>query len=1067
MKRLTTAALTASLLATGLSCTSDEPSGLAKSRAAATTVKFDWYAKPLPEIPLPNDIATRYDETSATGRRVNASMLAPTRLESRVRELIDELDGWGVLQPITIPFTAELDVQSILDGHRDPDYALENDVIYLINVDPDSDEFGEFHHIDLGNGNYPPILKDLGGYWKNDPRDWTLSLLFDEENEDKNGNGKLDPGEDTNADGFLAVPNYLPGKSPARDDLAARADALMTFYERRTNTIIAKPMTPLLERTTYAVVVTKRLRDANGEPVGSPFEFVNHASQTAALAPLGDLLPKNGLSKADIAFAFTFTTQTMASAWMAVRDGLYGHGVQAHLGEQFPAEIGELLPLVASKDSGPPIDNPYIVYTEELFTVLPLLAAGILGQDPSSAAYQAVENAHRYIDYHVMGSFESPQLFSRTDENGELLPLNEQSWPQDLHRVVAPARGEKVYFWMTVPRKEVSARKDGKPGPVILLSHGYTGNRTDVFMLGGHFARHGMATISIECVSHGLDFSDDETQLAKSLLDSVGLSSIIDALGSSRAFDQNRDGRKDSGADFWTSYLFHTRDVVRQSALDHMQLIRIIRGFDGSRRWAFDVNGDGEKDLAGDFDGDGQVDVGTESSIGMTGGSLGGMMSALLAAIEPELAVAVPIAGGGGMTDIGVRSLQGGVREAVILRVMGPLWVGTLDAATGKMLVETVVPDLNDDALRAVANVTGVEPGDTLVAWNRVTGEQKCGYVTPEGKVRAAVAADKGDRVDLIFYEGDAVVTGSDCVIAEGAKVRRAITTFEEFVSFQGRSWSQGEPLVALADGLGLARVSPSLRRFLGIGQMVLDPTDPAANAPHMVEKPIVYDGTKTQTGTHTLVVTTIGDMNVPANTGVTIGRSAGFVPYTEVDPRYGKPANQVLIDNYMTEAVNLIGRFKNVRGEPVLMDVEDFSDDGDLWRDDQIPRLSTPLRLVKDDKLCELGPEECGKSGAIFPYPRPEGQHGFAFPGDFTDRERERCKVECTTEGAPFPCDACGSLEPKDVSFDIGYFMFNMLGRYAATGGKEVSFDHCNSRNDCDYLPESPAAREITELRK
>ena len=88
--------------------------------------------------------------------------------------------------------------------------------------------------------------------------------------EDLNENGLLDPPEDTDADGVLDKPNYLPGMNPARDDLPGRADALMYFYERESHTLIAQPLEPLRERTTYAVVVTRRLLDADGEPVGSP-----------------------------------------------------------------------------------------------------------------------------------------------------------------------------------------------------------------------------------------------------------------------------------------------------------------------------------------------------------------------------------------------------------------------------------------------------------------------------------------------------------------------------------------------------------------------------------------------------------------------------------------------------------------------------------------------------------------------------------------------------------------------------------------------------------------------------
>src|SRR5690606_848483 len=71
-----------------------EPEGLLLALPAKTTVKFDFDHRPLPDIPLPNDIATRPDATSLTGLRVNASMLASTRMEETVRTLIDTLDGW-------------------------------------------------------------------------------------------------------------------------------------------------------------------------------------------------------------------------------------------------------------------------------------------------------------------------------------------------------------------------------------------------------------------------------------------------------------------------------------------------------------------------------------------------------------------------------------------------------------------------------------------------------------------------------------------------------------------------------------------------------------------------------------------------------------------------------------------------------------------------------------------------------------------------------------------------------------------------------------------------------------
>ncbi|MFU8806845.1 MAG: hypothetical protein ACNA8W_23765, partial [Bradymonadaceae bacterium] len=620
---------------------------------------MDFHARPLPDIPLPNDIATRFDSSSATGRRLNASLLAPTTMEASVRELLSELDGWGVFQPITIPFTGPLDIEGLMRAHQDPLHDASDDMVYLINVDRDSEEFGRMHHLDVGGGNYPVVLRDLDRYWPHDSRGETMSMIFDEVGEDRNGDGVMQPGEDTNLDGVLDVPNYLPGHNPPADDRAARADALMTFFEKETNTLILRPMRPLREQTTYAVVVTRRLKDASGEPVGSPYPWVNHLSQTAALKPLLDVMPE-GLKSSDIAFAFTFTTQTIQSNWVAVREGLYGHGVQSHLAEEFPAEVGELFTLFDPARQ-PNLKNPYILPGEHFVDALSLLGPALLGQSLNTLSGRAMVQSHRFIDFHAIGSFESPQLFPRADEEGNELPFNQQSWPQDLWREPAPARSETVYFWLTVPREEVSARGEGKPAPLVVFGHGYGSNHLEMIAFAGFMARHGFATIAIDAVSHGVGISEDEITLANAFLEQRGLVPFFEAAIKGRAWDQNGSGIVDSGADFWTSYLFHTRDVLRQSVLDHVQLLRIVQSFDGSNTWSFDPLDTGAPGLAGDFSGNGKLDIGGDASIVATGGSLGGIISNLLGSVEPHVDVILPIAGGGGLTDVGIRSVESGV----------------------------------------------------------------------------------------------------------------------------------------------------------------------------------------------------------------------------------------------------------------------------------------------------------------------------------------------------------------------------------------------------------------------
>jgi len=1026
-------------------CLGDEPEGLAPARSALTTVKMDFFHKPLPDIPLPNDIATRYDPTSATGRRINASMIADTRFESRIRQLIDSLDGWGVFEPITIPFTGPLDIGSILDGHRDADYDLTNDVIYLINVDRASPDFGSIHHLDLGNGNYPIVLEDRGKYWKNDQKEFALSLAFEESDEDTNGNGLLDPGEDTDADGVLDTPNYLPGKKPDITDLGARADALMGFYEKQTNTLIARPLIPLRERTTYAVVVTRRLKDAKGAPVGSPFPFINHVSQNEALAALPEVLPK-GTTLDDVAFAFSFTTQSIQTHMIAVRDGLYGLGIQAHLGQNFPAEVAGLEPL---KDPGyfKNAKKPYLLYSEQFLDAYDLIAQQLQDLKPGSKQYETTYEAQQYVDYHVIGSIKSPQLFMREDADGNTLGLNDQSWPPDLDRVVAPAREETVYFWLVVPRKEISARGDGKPAPLVVLSHGYTSSRFEALAFGAYLARLGFATLAIDCVSHGLGLSDFEQKLAEALTGQFGVSNLLKAALKGRARDMNGDGETDSGGDFWTAYMFHTRDVVRQSALDYMQLVRVFRAFDGSKSWKIDANGDGKaNDLAGDFDGDGKIDVGgPDGKFFMVGGSLGGIMSLLVGGVEPNLTAVAPISGAAGLGEVAIRSRQGGVPEPVFLRTMGPLFVGTQDQDSGTMKIESIVVDLNGKQELHIADVSGVQAGDTVVAENLANGELGCSYVTQDGRFRLGLATDLGDRVRLLFYRGD-VLAGEECLRKKDVAPRLVVDKLQHEVEFQAKTYAEGGPLTALAEGLGLPRNSPRLRRFMSLTQLILDPGDPVSYARNYQLEPIIY-GTGERTGTHTLMVPTVGDMNVPVSTGVTAARAAGLVDFLHVDPRYGVTPNQVLIDTYTLEATDKLKRFTDSNGNGVDKDIDNLSGGTDRFGT-EVPRLDPPLRIGVG-KTDPLG----GASAMLMPISSPTGTHGFDMPGEMYDKARKDCEKSCADKTGPDPCN-CATQQ----HFDVGLFMFNLIGHYFNSDGKEIKLEACYGTDTCkDKLPVPP----------
>lgn len=71
--------------------------GLAPSNPSdlGPRIVWDLFAEPFPEIPFPNDVGTRPDLTSGSGRRINVSLQAATAHERKLRRLINELEGFG------------------------------------------------------------------------------------------------------------------------------------------------------------------------------------------------------------------------------------------------------------------------------------------------------------------------------------------------------------------------------------------------------------------------------------------------------------------------------------------------------------------------------------------------------------------------------------------------------------------------------------------------------------------------------------------------------------------------------------------------------------------------------------------------------------------------------------------------------------------------------------------------------------------------------------------------------------------------------------------------------------
>jgi hypothetical protein len=377
------------------------------------------------------------------------------------------------------------------------------------------------------------------------------------------------------------------------------------------------------------------------------------------------------------------------------------------------------------------------------------------GEDPETI--EALLQAGDEVAYVVGGSFETPYfLVDKDGLHGTVAERarNENTYDDDevfeidYNTGEAVVGSDEVTWWCMVPT-EKPGRKP--PYPVVLYGHGYGSSRLEGIGFSAQMAKFGLVTCSMDNAGHGLpvDRFLKEDNIAvdpEPLLENIGLGNMVNALNHGRHRDVTNDGKLDPGGDYWVADVFHTRDNVRQTTIDYMQFIRVMRSWDGSKQWpsaideenpyvqaqrpivaGWDTDLDGQPELAGDFNGDGVVDFGGNQPYYAWGQSLGGIQSAVLLAIEPLVRAAAPTAGGAGLGDIGIRSSQSGVPEAVMLPINGPIVLGRpvnqYNADTdsyewsGKSQLEFLISDAFDEAYVPFAQVE-LEHGDQIVYRN-------------------------------------------------------------------------------------------------------------------------------------------------------------------------------------------------------------------------------------------------------------------------------------------------------------------------------------------------------------
>ncbi|RME83733.1 MAG: hypothetical protein D6771_05430, partial [Zetaproteobacteria bacterium] len=260
----------------------------------------------------------------------------------------------------------------------------------------------------------------------------------------------------------------------------------------------------------------------------------------------------------------------------------------------------------------------------------------------------------------VIGAVNLPYYLDAAQSRQDLAPLASQ-WVLDRYGVPIVKSVQTVPFLMTIPRS-------AGPWYPVIFQHGFTRSKEDMFAIAGALASAGFATIAIDAPLHG-----DRT---------FGLDLVTeDASGNIIA--NQPDGVPDkSGRHFMNlTHLLTSRDNVRQMAADIVQLSHLLQV------QQMDV----VNNNTGAPGADGVLDLYT-GWVGYVGHSLGGIVGAIAASVDPYIQAAALANPGGNYAAILTQSqtFAPAIEQGLAQKGIQP---GSADYAKFFVLAQTIMDD--------------------------------------------------------------------------------------------------------------------------------------------------------------------------------------------------------------------------------------------------------------------------------------------------------------------------------------------------------------------------------------
>jgi hypothetical protein len=373
-------------------------------------------------------------------------------------------------------------------------------------------------------------------------------------------------------------------------------------WEPAANTLHFESNEQLSQDSTYLLVVTNGVHDANGAPIDATFRRDLNFGQTKdpatkayrkALLDALSMAMAGGASPDDIADASLFTTQSIDAVSRKIRTQLHASTptfLLAPGGERTVFPVASITSIQWDRQVGTgPTFSP-------TFLAIPAIAGAV-----STIAF---------------GSYASPDY----ETAAKIIP------PYGTESGTPVVQGtNQVQFTLFVP----AGVQPAGGWPVAIFGHGFTDSKNGApWAVAGSLARAGIATITINVVGHGFG------ALGTYTVNRAAAPSVVFGAGG-RGFDQDGNGRIDSTegvSAIGAQAIVGNRDGLRQTTIDLMQLVKVIEA-------GVDVDGNGSADLS-------------TSRIYYAGQSFGGIYGVPFLGLEPDIRAGVPNVPGGPIIEI-------------------------------------------------------------------------------------------------------------------------------------------------------------------------------------------------------------------------------------------------------------------------------------------------------------------------------------------------------------------------------------------------------------------------------